>query len=300
MTEYLDIRCQNIWAIAQFGESVGEPLYAIGKSAWDALDAKGKELLRPITRKIIINTSDPFMPELRAKIMSAQRAGAHVTYTVFSTRTYTPAELEGAELVQLKINAVFEPSGIDAGTEYDESISCPKCGFGRVQVSPLRLNLSRLPKNKDIARTIACDEWIISRRLLELLRDLSVSGVEFERVENVGSRRPMDDWYQLKIWGSAGRTSAPTRFGIDYFRDAPDERFMCLEHQLVGLNLLSEVTLAHRPTDLHDFMITSDRYGRFGGSIVPVPALIVTQRVSRLFRELSIKGALQEVVNISC
>jgi hypothetical protein len=46
----------------------------------------------------------------------------------------------------------------------------------RVQVGPLRLDLRRAPKSKDIAQTIADDEWIVNQRLAELLIDARMTG----------------------------------------------------------------------------------------------------------------------------
>jgi len=77
----------------------------------------------------------------------------------------------------------FEPTGEECGTVYDEAVSCPTCGAGRKQVSPLKLNLRKIPKTKDLARTIA-DEWVVSQRLVNALVDANISGVEFQPVRH--------------------------------------------------------------------------------------------------------------------
>ncbi len=98
-------------------------------------------------------------------------------------RRYTAKELAEAKLFHLDITAIFEPEGEECGTLYDESYSCPFCGANRKQVSDLRLDLRKVPKNKDIACTIA-DEWIVSQRLAELMIDAKISGFELRPVRH--------------------------------------------------------------------------------------------------------------------
>ncbi len=57
----------------------------------------------------------------------------------------------------------------------------PRLRRGKQQLGPLRLDLRKVPKGKDIARTIA-HEWIVSQRLGELMIDHGLTGVELRRV----------------------------------------------------------------------------------------------------------------------
>ena len=98
-------------------------------------------------------------------------------------RRYSRRELEAAELFCLWITAVFEPAGEQCGTVYDESTACPICGAGRTQVTNLILDLRKVPKGKDIARTIA-HEWIVSQRLAEILLDAGMTGFELRPVRH--------------------------------------------------------------------------------------------------------------------
>jgi hypothetical protein len=99
-------------------------------------------------------------------------------------------ELQSAEYFKLDITAVFEPPGEDCGTIYDESCACPHvfskgraCGVGARQASDLFLDFRKIPKNKDIARTIA-DEWIVSQRLAELMVNAKLNGFELRPVKH--------------------------------------------------------------------------------------------------------------------
>jgi len=98
-------------------------------------------------------------------------------------RRYLRKEVESAELFHLYITATFEPAGEQCGTVYDDSMACPFCGAGRKQVSDLVLDLRKVPKSKDIARTIA-DEWIVSQRLAEILVGAKMTGFELRPVQH--------------------------------------------------------------------------------------------------------------------
>jgi hypothetical protein len=190
MIETLDIRLRHDRVVEQFGDGIGEPLYVCGAAMWNELDEAGKKLLRPMTRKIVIRIDAPFFPELGRRILSDENGAADgdVASAVLIHRRYTTSELRNSELVQIKVHLGFKYSGEVTGTLYDDRETCPICGNGRVQVSPLRLDLSRGPTNADIARTLA-NEIVVSERLAQAIRDESISGVELAPVEHSG-RKP--------------------------------------------------------------------------------------------------------------
>jgi hypothetical protein len=101
------------------------------------------------------------------------------------------------------------------------------------------------------------------------------------------------------VTGNAGKTRLPTRFGNDYIRDLVDDRYTCLPHNLVGLNLLSEVFLDPPGADGADLMVTVDRYGIIGGSLMPTPIFVGTQRFFRLLRERQMRWFSAEVVHVN-
>jgi hypothetical protein len=154
-------------------------------------------------RKIELSVDDPKfrrVGELDALIKKKPNgffyAGWHIQ------RRYTVEEIESAELFQLVNAPAFEPTGEECGTVYDEKAACRICGAGRRQVSPLRLNLRKIPKTKDFARTIA-DEWVVSQRLVNALADANISGVEFQPVHHQLNPR-VDEPMELEKT-SAGR-----------------------------------------------------------------------------------------------
>jgi hypothetical protein len=87
-------------------------------------------------------------------------------------------ELDTAELFHLLVDSVFEPTGEECGTTYDETSGCSICGAGARQTSNLFLNVKRIPKGKDISKTIG-GEVIVSGRAAQVFRQANITGVEF-------------------------------------------------------------------------------------------------------------------------
>jgi hypothetical protein len=175
------------------------------------LPTEGKHL-GEFVRQLMLSTSDPKL----LRVSEAQRLHRSRGEVFFSGwefhRRYSAMELDAAEIFQLVITAVFEPSGEECGTVYDESGACKElfrehdhefqghkthstecCGAGAKQTSGLVLDLHKVPKKKDIARTIA-NEWIVSQRFAEILIDNGMTGFELRPARHKGYHRegPID------------------------------------------------------------------------------------------------------------
>lgn len=141
-------------------------------------------------RKVVLRTDDPRfrrMGDIQNELRRT-RNRSFFGYWEF-IRHYTQAELAAAELFRLMITAVFEPHGWDCGTKHDHSEICPECGVGVRQASDLILDLRKAPKTRDIAMTIARDEWIVSQRLAGLMVDAGLTGFDLGPVRHKG-------WYE--------------------------------------------------------------------------------------------------------
>ena len=168
--KYVNFRIPEEDAQLFLGPNTGKPL--------------GEPPLGPTVRSVTLATNDPLYKRI-GEIDRQRRAqekrpfffGWDIEYR------YSRKELEAAELFHLWITAVFEPAGEQCGTVYDDSTTCPICGAGRTQVTSLILDLRKVPKGKDIARTIA-DEWIVSQRLAEILLDAGMTGFELRPVRH--------------------------------------------------------------------------------------------------------------------
>lgn len=126
-------------------------------------------------RKITLDMTSPRWREIEQVIRDLRRQDLRPYSFWEIKRKYTEAELAAAELFVVHLTATFEPAGEMCGTLYDDVLTCPECGANALQVSDLRLDFRKIPRGKDIARTIA-DEVIISHRLVELFVDAGISG----------------------------------------------------------------------------------------------------------------------------
>ena len=117
--------------------------------------------------------------ELDAKLWDRSREHLFVYWEI--RHSYSSAEVASAELFHLFIDRTFEPAGEECGTRYDESSACPSCGAGAAQVSSLFLDSRKLPRRKDIARTIG-GEWIVSQAMTKILEHARIGGAQFHPI----------------------------------------------------------------------------------------------------------------------
>lgn len=171
MRETLELRINE--------EHFGEPFRA----------NEGKHLGDSV-RRVILSTSDPRLTTIAEQQKFWRRRNSFLFAGWIYHRKYSRQELNSAECFKLETTAVFEPAGEDCGTVYDESSACRHvfskgrtCGAGARQVSELFLDLRKVPKSTDVARTIA-DEWVVSQRLAELLVDTKMTGFELRPVQH--------------------------------------------------------------------------------------------------------------------
>src|SRR6266513_2527414 len=134
-------------------------------------------------RKVTLSSSDPRL----AQVGELQRALAAQNDFAFAgwryIRKYSTQELAAAQWFHFWITKIVQVAGEECGTVYDDSASCPICKAGRRQISPLRLDLRRGPKKGDFARTIA-NEWLVTERVGELIKNAALKGLDLRPVEH--------------------------------------------------------------------------------------------------------------------
>jgi len=313
-------------------------------------------------RKIVLPVDDPRIPQIR-RVEDRLKANGHSLYSgCFIHYRYTRSEIAAAELFFIWITAAFEPPGELCGTVFDESETCPECGAGRKQVSDLVLDLRKAPKTKDIAGTIARDEWLISQRLAELMVDAKLTGFDLAPVRHKARyqddpvdikvvptgremyrlakaqgvpddrwefdvwvhrpeqaelldraweehaelrarqarkhRKPPPVWYQLVVTSNPVPMVAPTRAGNDPFDDDPKDEYRCPYGHVIGLTLLSEVSVPRNQWDGSDVIITSNMTGCRRGLLMPAPRLLISPRFYQLLRKEKIKGFKAEIAHL--
>lgn len=157
---------------------------------------EGKDL--GSVRVVQLSSVDPRIPRIGElqRIIHHETNNRRYFFAGWDIRyRYSKEELSAADALKLWPTRTFGPAGEECGTVYDESAACPECGAGAIQVSELRLDLRKAPKNKDIARTFA-GETIVSQPFAELLTDGGFSGFELRPVRHAA--RYEDDPFDLK------------------------------------------------------------------------------------------------------
>jgi hypothetical protein len=146
-------------------------------------DDEGRKLSSGI-RVIRMRPSDariPLVGKLRTEIRRDYDRSFFHGWNI--DRHYSEAELFAAEAFGLLVDHTFEPPGELCGTVYDESTACAKCGAGAIQASELSLDLRKVPRSRDVLRSIA-GEIIVSQCLAELLIDGGFKGFELRPVRH--------------------------------------------------------------------------------------------------------------------
>jgi hypothetical protein len=246
-------------------------------------------------RKFEILTTDPRMQ----LIANADRECRNRNDLFFTSwlprRDYTRKELNSAALFKLEIASIFGPEGELQGTKYDESSACPVCGAGARQIGPLILPERRMPKAKDISRTIAW-EIVVSRKVFNLFTRHGITGAEFRPIRfNRSSSVESKDRFQLLIHEAVGEVVPPTRIGNNPFDSDEKGEYRCSNGDLIGLNLLSEVSIKSSSRGDKDIFYSRQFVGRRGGVIRPARLIFISPKLFRLFETEKLKGYEVEV-----
>ena len=213
-------------------------------------------------------------------------------------RRYTVDDFAKARLFLLCHIATFEPAGEECGTQYDESAACPSCKSGARQVSPLFLDWKRVPKSKDIARTIA-GEIVVSKRMVELFEKHSITGVEFQPIRHSpASSAESKDWFQLLVKSCGAEVSPKTRTGVNPFDEDQAGEYRCPKGDLIGLARLSEVWINRSSYNGCDIVASRQFIGTRRGLLRPERLLLISPKLRRIIEEQKVKGCKLEVAHL--
>jgi hypothetical protein len=269
-------------------------------------------------RKVVVETSDPLFSEIGRLHRMFRARGAFFFSGREYRRRYSRREVVEARLLHVWPKRVFEPAGEECGTVYDESAACghvfartseteicghrvpasvDTCGVGARQVTPLFLDGRRIPRNVDFARTIA-GEIVVSARVVQVFQERGLSGAEFDAIRRSNRHgEPSHDHYQWKVVGSPVELDPATRAGEDPFDEHGYGR--CPRSHVVGLNLLSEVTVKAAVVPETDVLATRQMVGVRRGLLRPRPLLLLSPRGWRAVEDAKLKGLIVEVAHLS-
>lgn len=111
---------------------------------------EGREL--DLVRLVLVPTSDPRLPEIRRLQAEGVLHGDCFFHGWRIIRKYSSLELAKADLFRVTITSVFEPTGEECGTIYDESYSC-RHAFSK-----------KSSRSEDLRRkSMICAEWVRSK-----------------------------------------------------------------------------------------------------------------------------------------
>lgn len=270
-------------------------------------------------RKVEIDINDPRYPrigELQREIDSKEGRSFFHGWRI--RHHYSNAEYKSAKLFHLEIKSTFEPAGEECGTKYDESAACDHvfdpelemdvsghrttipastCGVGARQVSDLFLDWKRIPKTRDIARTIA-GEVVVSRRVVELFHRHGIQGTELRPVRHrPASSAESNDWFQLCVQSGEVEITGPTKAGINPFDEDPRGRYRCPLAHVIGLNLLSDVWLSRESYSGCDMVASKQFIGCRRGLLRAERLLFISPKLRELLMHEKMKGFQIEVAH---
>jgi hypothetical protein len=110
------------------------------------------------------------------------------------------------------------------------------------------------------------------------------------------------EWYQLFVTSSPMKLEPATRFGCNPFDDDIAGKYRCplgLREHVVGLNLLSQVTVQGEAWQGGDFLRSRELVGVRRGLFNPKPLLFVSPRLRDLLLKNAVKGWSTEAANVS-
>ena len=249
-----------------------------------------------LSRQLFLDVGDPLLERLRTLEAEYRARGTTLFTRCQVQRRYTPRELQSAEHLMLEVLPLFEPTGEECGTLYDECRACSACGAGARQRSELYLDLRRMPKGRDIAQTFG-GEYVISSRLAEALHLHGITGYELRPVLGRKGERS-ESWHQLVISSAQVEVVPPTLAGRNHLAPEPDPARCPMGH-VIGFQLLSPLYVSRASTHGQDWGFTRQLFGIRQGVFRPYPLMIISQRLYRLLKELKARRFEVEVAHQS-
>ena len=284
------------------------------------IDSKWKHLFYPFHKgrhledvwSLDIDTSGNWFRWTRFLYRVLHKLGMPLFYGWQYKRFYSKEEIRNSRFFQIFPSRIFEPEGEECGTIYDDSTSCPLCGSGAKQLSPLILKRYSIPR-ADMAMTIADgDEIIVSERFVKIVKEQGLSGMIFLPVYSALKEGHKIKYYQISsryymdisprtVFGinpfDLSEVDPPRTFtrwrkdGTMYKENFPGKIYKCPNGDNMGLNLLSEAYIKSSTIlDGLDFFASRQTVGTRQGVIRPRHLLFCSNRMMRLIKENGLKG----------
>jgi hypothetical protein len=249
-------------------------------------------------RRVVLPTTDERVQQI-GEIQRTYRKNRGFFFIYWDVRRkYSAKELQAAQLLHVIVRAVFEPTGEECGTTYDETTACKRCGAGISQTSELILDTRRIPKGKDIARTVG-GEIVVSPRFVNAFSEHDLQGAKFQPVLHRG-RRSLEpsEWSQLVVTSSPVKLSPRTVTGNNPFDFDDQNEHRCPRGHTAGLTWLSEFFVLRSSYGGSDLLHTEKMFGLRRGYLRPEPQLLISQKLCRVLVDMKAKGFALEVAHL--
>jgi hypothetical protein len=110
--------------------------------------------------------------------------------------------------------------------------------------------------------------------------------------------KPVPAWYQLVVTTADAQIVAPTRVGSDPFDSEPEGKYRCPLGDLMGLNLLSEVSISAQSRGDDDLVCSRQFFGARRGVLRPHRLILISQKFRKLIEDENVRGAYIEVAHL--
>ena len=168
------------------------------------------------------------------------------------------------------------------------------------------IDLHRVPTGREILRRAEASGaprptgkfWVWLNRpenkaLMEQAR-AEHAAMKREKSERRGIQMPV--WHQLVVTSNTAEIVPPTRVGIKPFNDDPEGRCRCPLGDLIGLALLSEVSVSATSREEADIVCSRQFVGVRRGLLRPTRVMLISPRFRNLLE--NIRGVKTEIVHL--
>jgi rRNA maturation protein Nop10 len=238
---------------------------------------------------VTLGENDPRLQRLRAALSSEG-----IDWSERREYVYTTAELEAAPLLWFVVRTAERGSlGPKYGTEYDLSQACPLCGTGAVQISPLRLNPSEIPRKGAIFQTFD-HEKLVSPELAQVITNAGVTGLTLRTAQSYRDGTDLP-WVQLVSSVELPPMSSESKGIIrdDICPHCGRNGYFNSAHEPTEIKYSStQVVLDELPDVVHTYEYFGYSKIRvpFKTSYLAHPLLLVKPKVFKLFRQQKVRG----------
>jgi hypothetical protein len=169
------------------------------------------------------------------------------------------------------------------------------------------LDLHQVPTGREILRKAEAEGtphptgkfWVwlnrVENRALYDQARAENAALKGEESKRRGESMPV--WYQLVVTSADAEIVPPTRVGINPFDEDPEGQCRCPLGDLIGLNLLSEVSVGAASRNGLDIAASRQFIGARRGLLRPSRIILVSPRFLKLVESENLKGVDFEVVH---